>query len=591
MRVPMLEQTQVQASDPYPGVSPIIQKPQLAQAEMLGSIGKDIGQAGADVGAALAAKARDEAAAKERAARDAAKAKDEAEDMLVDLQVVGAQQEAQAEDERFKRNQGEDALRESGPTSDRLDDIIKKRSESFAEERLRARFKVKAGSAVLGSRKSIESHTSQQFLAGKQATLEGLRAGAIDAAGAGNLTVDELAEQVHRVDQSFDKQLPPDIALREKNQLRRDMSAEVIAAQIAAGNLGEAQQNIDDMGPLLGPKRTLHLKSLMASEKKKGEIADERATAEQNVQQMVDAGRGADGFMDETATESGLEKVPPEQLEDTRRLLAQRLNQEAAAKKRKVDEWKNSAGAAYNEGGYHAIPPGLVEKLQKYDSAFLRQLANAQDIKNARALAMRTGEVAKVRKQESMADKLALEHYRGLPAAERASTDVKQWVLGKGLSEYGAAKVQTVATRAKDYADKGFSHDSDAFTMEAEKSAKPLFDGKKAPMKDKEAKRATYRAEAQEAFDDFVDREKRAPSKAESIAEIGKLKARTTLDSAWWQFEKTGMEFERRAEERAKGAPSVPKPGASKLKPGRYESKSRPGTFFIVDEQGRKRAE
>lgn len=587
MRVPALVAQSVEAQVPYGSTAPNLQQPDIRGAQALAQVAGDVNKLGATFASAEASKNEEQ----KRALAAAEKAKKEADGLIIDGAVVEAQQRANSQEAAFRQKTGRQALEGSGPALDDFDKIITDGEEQFTDQQLRAQYRVKAQAALLSQRKGIESHTSQQFLVDQKETLEGMRAGAIQAAGRGDLTPEQLALQVQVVDDSFDKQLSPEAAKAAKSELRGDMAFEVISAQIAAGNLEGATENITDMGYLLGPKRVEHLQGAMAQQKNTEGIKKARVEISSTVSTIITSNRGDDGFVDETKAEADLEAMPESDTkEKARQLLATRLNQEAAAKTRQVLDWKHGARAQFNVGGYAAIDAKLITKLQKYDPDYLGALSDKQDQKNARELAKRTGQVKKQNAVERRADRHWLKVFKAMPAEERATLDVEDWAIGKGMSENGEDDLNIASRKSKEYKEKGFSGAEDRFTTLAEQMSKPLFMGRKAPLRGQDDKRAEYRAEASDVFDAFVQREKRTPTKEEATAEIAKLMARTTLVSHWWRPDEVGYEFEKRAK-----APDAEKPKPAgvptKLKPGRYESKSKPGTFFRVDEKGMKTPE
>lgn len=588
MRVPSLVAQSVESAAPYNSTSPNLQQPDIRSAQALASVAGDVNKLGADFASAENSKSE----AQKRALAVAEKAKKEADGLIIDGAVVEAQQRANSQEAAFRQKTGRQALEGSGPALDDFDKIITDGEEKFTDQRLRMEYRVKAQAALLSQRKGIESHTSQQFLVDKKETLEGMRAGAVAAAGRGDLNPEELATQAQVVFDSFDKQLSPEAAAAAKFELRGDMAFEAISRQIATGDLDGATQNTKELNDVLGSKRVEHLQAAMAQEKRTAAIESEKATVSAQVSSIITARRGDDNFVNETEAEADVEKLPEGSAkEKARQLLATRLNQEAAAKTRQVTDWKHAARAQFNDGGYAAIDAKLITKLQKYDPDYLGGLSDKQDQKNARELAKRTGQVKKQNAVERRADRHWLKVFKAMPAEERAALDVEDWAIGKGLSENGEDDLNIASRKSKEYREKGLGGAEDRFTTLAEQMSKPLFMGRKAPLRGADDKRAEYRAEAADAFDAFVQREKRPPTKEEATAEIAKLMARTTLVSHWWRPDEVGYEFEKRAKSPNAAEPTKPPGTPSKLKPGRYQSKSKPGTFFRVDEQGMKHPE
>lgn len=360
-----------------------------------------------------------------------------------------------------------------------------------------------------------------------------------------------------------------------------------IAKYVAAGNLDGAEQQLTVDSKVLGddaPK----LQELLTAKK---DAAAKKATefsAEAIAGRTADKVRNPYGFVDE-ADENKLREavdgVFPEKHEEMQAVIERRINAEEQRRKSTIDSWTREAKSLRLDGGTAAIYPELRAKLKKYNPDYLeavkeddrRRWEHSQARKKGSAEARAADQAQKYR------NKLALTRMKSLPWEEQADFANKYGFEGLGLDELGQAQLEEQQRKATNYQSKGFGQAKEALDNDIERATA----GKALKGEDPSA-RFEIKADAAAELEQFIDQHQRPPTADErakivsSVALRQKTKPRF-LDS----LRGPGEEFPFQQQKRESVAPSAP----SKLPPGRYESKSKPGTFFIVDAQGNKKPE
>lgn len=383
MRVPTIGAATVQNADPYGNTAPNLVQPDYNPAQTIAEVGKDITGVGQAIGGVMAEDAK-ESAAKQKAALEAAEAeKKRARELTIADGVVDVQRRANDDEVKFRSQQGLGALKASGPALDGLDKHIDEVGARFTDPLLRAEFNVRAKQAILGSRKSIEEHTSKQYGEGIKQTYGNLRDGALRTASTVELSPEEMKSVLAPVDQGADEFMSAEDAKKAKLELRGDVSEAVIARRIAEGQVDEAESQLQLDRSLLGEKREKALKGQLES-KRKDITAKSVAVQVNNL---------ADGVRDENniVTGQALSDALPKVAEDDprREAFETAIEKQRAIEDKRLKELleveKNNASNAINDGV--TIPDQTLKRLKKYDREALEGLlAKAEARKHARAL-------------------------------------------------------------------------------------------------------------------------------------------------------------------------------------------------------------
>ena len=398
MRVPTAEQQSVLPSNPFGSTAPQLQRPDFRPAQDIANLGKQVGGFTQAVGGAVSRELAqgDADAINERnrvlkqndadlkAAEDARK---RAKAALQAEALVELQRKADDETAGLFGREGFDAMRESGPTKDRLDKHLKDIGERFVDPMDRLEFDNLGNAALLSRRKSIEEYTTKQNLAGTKATLEGLRSEAVRGAASVDLTPQEMKASVGAVDATYDRILPPEAAAAAKTELRADMSEAMIQRRIQSGDIEGAKAILAGDESILGPKRSKALKGAVESAEKdftaKGVAAEVNGLADQvRDEHRIVTGKALRDAMPKLAEDDPRRQAFETALEKQSVLEDKRL-------KELLEVERNNAENAF--GDNVALPDQTRKVLEKYDRRYLTALEDAEETRRERRRARREG--------------------------------------------------------------------------------------------------------------------------------------------------------------------------------------------------------
>lgn len=383
MRVPTVGAATVQNSNPYGDTRPNLVQPDYSVAQTIAEVGKDVAGAGQALGGLIASEEK-ESAAKQKAALEAAEAeKKRARELTIADGVVDVQRRANDDEVKFRSQQGLGALKASGPALDGLDKHIDQVGQRFTDPLLRAEFGVRAKQAILGSRKSIEEHTSKQYAEGIKQTYGNLRDSALRTAATVELSPDEMKSVLAPVDQGADEFMSAEDAKKAKLELRGDVSEAVITRRIAEGQVDEAESQLQLDRPLLGEKREKALKSQIESKRK--DLTSKSVAVQVN--ELADGVRDENNIVTGQALSDALPKVAED--DPRREAFETAIEKQRVIEDKRLKELleveKNNASNAINDGV--AIPDKTLQRLKKYDREALEGLlAKAEARKHARAV-------------------------------------------------------------------------------------------------------------------------------------------------------------------------------------------------------------
>lgn len=414
MRVPTVEQQSVLPSNPYSNTSPHLMQSGPGLKNEIAKLGQQAGDAAQAVGGAVSREiAQDDALAKAQSKQviaDAEAAQKRARAALQAEALVELQRKADDDTAALFGREGFDAMRESGPTKDKLDKHLTEIGERFVDPQDRLDFENLGNAALLSRRKSIEEYTTKQNLAGTKATLEGMRSEAVRGASSVDLSPEEMKAALGPVDATYDRILPPEAAAAAKTELRADMSEAMIQRRIQSGDIEGATTIMAGDSSILGPRR-------MASLQLKVDAAKKDLTAKGVA---IEVNALADGARDEYGITTGkaLRNAMPKLAEDDERreALEVALEKQSTLEDKRLRELlevaRNDADKADLNGT--AVPAEAQAILEKYDAKYLRGLRDDRRARAKSARIERDGtarDKAEARRQQAEVDREAEERF------------------------------------------------------------------------------------------------------------------------------------------------------------------------------------
>lgn len=401
MRVPAQTGATVQTSNPFGSTQPFLQQANQGTAQTLGEVAQDLKTTGQAIGGALAEQEKADAEQRKAALAAAEAEKKRARELMIADGLVDVQRRANDDEVKFRSQQGLNALKASGPALDKLDKHIEDVGARFTDPLLRAEFDVRAKQAILGSRKSMEEHTSKEYASGIKQTYANLHDQAVRTAGSVELSPEEMSLTLAPVDQGADEFMSPEEAKAAKLELRGDVSAAMIERRANTGKIAEAEEQLKLDRALLGDKRVARLQETIDS-KKKEQTGKQVAVA---VNAVADEVRDENNIVMPTEFKS---KLPKMSADDPRREAYEAaIEKQQAIEKKRMDELVdfevNNASVAIDDGV--PIPDKTVKRLRKYDNEKLRGLLDKEEARKRAARTEREGSARDRREaQKAQAD-------------------------------------------------------------------------------------------------------------------------------------------------------------------------------------------
>jgi hypothetical protein len=222
-----------------------------------------------------------------------------------------------------------------------------------------------------------------------------------------------------------------------------------------------------------------------------------------------------------------------------------------------TERLSKQAHAIFNERGFAGIPPALKAQLNERNPALYERLKDDAE----RKVRQRRSDVADQRRQQSEANTLAMQDFMARPADERATLDISSTYAGSGANAVGMGALKVKQREAVDSVTRGEAASETEFVRQAKAAAAGIVTGKDAGK--------LLEAEAALAFSDFVQRNKRKPTREEMDAEIAGLVEKQMVGERrlfGLLDPKEERGFETRAKARKEGSPAAPAtPPAAKV--------------------------
>ncbi len=549
IRIPIIDSASVQSRGAPGAGDPFITRPNYDVAQAVGQAGHELGQVGNQIYARAA-----EAERQADALREA--------DAMTQLQAGGnAQMRGQTAKDGTRApgyldTQGEEALASAAETLD----TIKKQRDAIAEgmnDRQRANFMRRSESVLESFNNNIEHHSAQQFQVAKKATSEALAKETLKAIenDPTDLSLPIRIAQVERT--ARDLQLSPEDGDADVSRFKAAAATAQINGFLANGNIAAAKQVLEEKRDDLGVMRD---EAAFKIERKEnaGRIQREQTDNEIAVTGIMGKARRPDGRIDEGKALELLTDTPPERFTEVRRLFDARLQLEHRKDKFIDSERRKTAREQFiQRGGLTGIDPQVIADLEHYDGEFYTKLKREQDLQNRRARAGTKGKA-----EIHAADRLAIIEFQTLGQRSMAEEDTEEFAMGRGLSDEGKAKLKLLAKKAGDNVTKGRAHDLDGFVDDAEKLMGGFKGhGKKAAQYGAED-RATFRARATDAFQEFYDtHEGRKPNDEETLKITNELTKAVVTEKGFFR-------------DTTKPAFLVPQPGVAPTQPQQQKPKA-----------------
>lgn len=476
MRVPVQQQTEVQASNPYGDTSPNLQQPNMGLAQALGSIGKDVNQVGQAAGGMMAEQAREDKAAQRKALADAEEAKKKAEGLLIADGLVDLQRKVGDDESKFLGKQGLDAVRASGPTLDAFDKHLEDVAARYTDPLQQSEFKVRGKQALLAARRSVETHTTRENAAGTKDTFNNLRSAAIRNAGSIDLSPSEMGAAMAPVDQAADEFLPPELAKAAKVELRADMADATIQRHLDAGRVDQAAKQLELDRGTLGTKRAKNLDAAIDEQRKANTKASEAFSAQAFVARQMGELHNQHGFLDvgdENQARAAVAELTPEKQQVMEPVLERAINVEGERRATTIKAWTQEAKTQRLHGGTAAIDPKLMGRLEQYNPDYVESIREDDQKRTDRLTAKRAGgaKASAADREQARINKLALTRMQGLPYSKQATYEDDVGFDALGLDEQGKANLAKQQQLARNFNDKGFDRAKESLDNDIERIA------------------------------------------------------------------------------------------------------------------------
>ena len=442
------------------------------------------------------------------------KARDEATAVVDANAMLELDSRASSRLSQLRKLQGLAASEQRPAVLEALDKDRQEVAAGIADMPTRQRFLTRSAQALMAYRHQVESHVGQEFEAARSDTLKARTSQflAMTEGGVDNYEAwDTLRNQAR--DDIKANATSPAAAEAALSAFDSSTAEAWTRSLLAQGRIGEAEKYVTENRATLGG-RFVETATSVAQAKKGAERELLKDQATRDVAGVVEKAKAADGYIDEGKAITAFNELDPDAQQNALPQLRRALAAEAQRKKADVDGWKKSASGQLNTGGYASIDGQLIEKLNTYDPDYLRRLKNEDQLRQDRARRKARGQGGG--KSEAKNDRYWLAKFNALPADERASTDVTDFVMGHGVTDLGAETIRVAQRRTIEGLQRGDARAADSFADDLMQDFRALTKKTRSKRPDLTPEEADeYRSKALEAFNDFVDEKKRTPSQAE----------------------------------------------------------------------------
>jgi len=440
----------------------------------------------------------------------------------------------------FLEMQGREAVEASAGTLEELAKLRDQRAAKLAPE-ARSLFMEHSAQALQGYHRQVESHAGQEFRRAQVATLQATKATALDAIANNFADPAFVADQLSTTEAAVRRlQLSPEAGAAEVADFRSKATATRLEQYLAAKDWRGAQalfsQSKDELAGA-APKYQRAIEQVALAQQ-----ADESAAS------IATANTKPDGRVDLAKADAELEKVAAGPMRDE---VRQRLHQRViAADQAWEQETKRISALAYaefNVKGWAGVDPRLKAQLNERNPPLYDRLRDDAE----RRWKQHQGSRSAARQEQRDINRQLLEEFRSLPIDEQYQADLPQLFGGRGADELGMATIAAEQRKAKNTVDRGFSSDADAFRTRANAAAQGIT-----------TKRSqdAFKAEATNAFNQWVDEHKRPPTLTETDAIIGKLLSPVVVPGLLWDSQRPSylQSAEARKKSATEAAPAAP---------------------------------
>jgi hypothetical protein len=419
----------------------------------------------------------------------------------------------------FLSTKGKAAAEQSADTLDELEQKRLKRAEGIQNKKARELFLMSSAEAYENTRRTVESHVSQQIEQAKvdsisAATDEAVRAAALDP-GNDKLAQERISAVAGAIGGLGRGQ---DFNDAQTLQVQQKVAATRLDALLNAGNVEGAERVLDANKWALGGQ--------LDDYRKKVETAKAGAEAEQYVTAIVNGARLPDGQVDEARALRLLEKSDPKFRAKAEPILNQHIVRERQAWEAETKRVSTAAFSFYNARGWaDFVKTPLATELNQRDPALYNRLQNDAQSELDRLDRKRRG-TAEDRRAQTQVDAVALNQFLSLTPEERSETDTESWAKGRGMSPVAVSSLGKLKEQAAEVVTRGQATSEGEFVKRAVADAESTFETGTTPQA-KARRRAQiqeHEAKARRWFSEWVSEHKgHAPTDAEAADQSGKF--------------------------------------------------------------------
>ncbi len=421
----------------------------------------------------------------------------------------------------------------------------------FADPEARDRWLARSDGMLADTQRKVEMHAATQFGVAAQDALKGKKAAGLDA-----IATSTDPTEISRIGRDGEAairqlQVSKEGGDAEVQQWWSDVAKTHISSLLTDGQIGEARAAFNGSKVSLGTEAP-RVDAMIDQAEKSRERDAKTAQNETDASQIVKNATPAGGYVDENRALAQVEALPPEVRGEVRTQVLHQLTVQAQAKKNDIEDWKTTAYSAFNRGGLGAVKGDLLNRLNRYDPAFVDKLKSESEARWRRAKADLSGDAA-ARREQANINRLALSDYRGLSQEDRATTDVDTFLAGRGVDQLGASVVKQEKRKTEDMIRRGDSVAETQFVQLAEAKAKSQIGTDKNKAKD-------FKAQAVQAFGQLYEEAKGKPTSKQVEEETDRLVTNAVtqprfLESLRGKGEEP--EWQRRAREQAASSKTV----------------------------------
>lgn len=382
----------------------------------------------------------------------------------------------------------------------------------------------------------VESHVGAEVQAAAEGSLKARVKEAVDAVANASATedFDTAAKELFSLEGNVRALASsPEVAEAQLGDIKARMAAVRLQKRIDANDWKGAETVYSEVKEALGADAARFEKSIAGL---RTDVKAESLAGELSAKFIR-----KDGTLNESEAMKALRK---EAGSDVKLLdeATTRLRQRAAEFKRdfdvRADDVSRQAFAVFNKKGWAGIPTQLKDALNEVNPNLYMRLKDETEQRYRRSQASK----ADAKRDQDMANRLAMQEYMKLPQEERAALDVGAFTSSMGVDKLGAGAIEVQQRRDKDAVQKGQSVREGDFVRNVQAEASGVITDK--------VQLGLLQAESRIAHDRFVQDFKRPPNVDEE-RQLTQVLLQKVVKERWGILpDGEQFEFQRRAAER-----------------------------------------